>query len=266
MASIINTVTTSNLAATTKSCSHYKRKCNIVAPCCKEIFPCRFCHDAKYVDDWRLNPEEMHPLKRKEVKEIICCECQTKQNSSNKCTTCGISFALYHCSICNLYDDDGIIKEAFHCDGCGICRVGGRNNYSHCYSCNMCISINDTNHSCRGDLGACPICMEDLQTSRESTLWLSCLHAIHHKCYLELSKTSLKCPVCSKSFVEKSNLVDFNERIDAEIAATPMPEEYANMMVKILCNDCNNESEVKFHIFGLKCLSGECGSYNTRRI
>ena len=112
----------------------------------------------------------------------------------------------------------------------------------------------------------CPICMEDLQTSRESTLWLSCLHAIHHKCYLELSKTSLKCPVCSKSFVEKSNLVDFNERIDAEIAATPMPEEYANMMVKILCNDCNNESEVKFHIFGLKCLSGECGSYNTRRI
>ena len=43
-----------------------------------------------------------------------------------------------------------------------------------------------------------------------------------------------------------------NARIDAEIASTPMPAEYADKMVTILCNDCNEESTVKFHIFGHK--------------
>jgi RING finger/CHY zinc finger protein 1 len=41
-------------------------------------------------------------------------------------------------------------------------------------------------------------------------------------------------------------------------------------MVKVLCNDCHEESTVKFHIFGHKCASEKdgvvCGSYNTRRI
>lgn len=30
------------------SCSHYQRRCKIIAPCCNEIFDCRHCHnDAK---------------------------------------------------------------------------------------------------------------------------------------------------------------------------------------------------------------------------
>ncbi|CAA3025632.1 E3 ubiquitin- ligase MIEL1-like [Olea europaea subsp. europaea] len=29
-------------------CSHYRRRCKIIAPCCNEIFDCRHCHnDAK---------------------------------------------------------------------------------------------------------------------------------------------------------------------------------------------------------------------------
>ena len=42
------------------------------------------------------------------------------------------------------------------------------------------------------------------------------------------------------------------------------PEEYQNWSVKILCSDCHNESNVNFHIIGLKCQS--CAGYNTRRI
>ncbi|KAM3254977.1 hypothetical protein ACQJBY_042805 [Aegilops geniculata] len=26
-------------------CEHYRRRCKIVAPCCKEVFPCRHCHN-----------------------------------------------------------------------------------------------------------------------------------------------------------------------------------------------------------------------------
>jgi len=49
-----------------------------------------------------------------------------------------------------------------------------------------------------------------------------------------------------------------------QVAATPMPPEYANMRVGILCNDCHAKGEVAFHIVGLKC--GDCGGYNTRQV
>ena len=42
-----------------------------------------------------------------------------------------------------------------------------------------------------------------------------------------------------------------------------MPPEYRDMVVTILCNDCNKRSTARFHVVGHKC--GECGSYNTRR-
>lgn len=32
-------------------CSHYRRRCQIRAPCCDEIFDCRHCHnEAKVID------------------------------------------------------------------------------------------------------------------------------------------------------------------------------------------------------------------------
>jgi hypothetical protein len=48
------------------------------------------------------------------------------------------------------------------------------------------------------------------------------------------------------------------------VAGTAMPEEYRNMVVSVLCNDCHARSEVRFHVVGHKC--GGCGSYNTRRV
>ena len=49
-----------------------------------------------------------------------------------------------------------------------------------------------------------------------------------------------------------------------EVSLTPMPEEYRDYKVDILCKDCHEESTVKFHVVGLKCLN--CGSYNTCRV
>ena len=56
----------------------------------------------------------------------------------------------------------------------------------------------------------------------------------------------------------------FESTIDAEIAATQMPEEYKDTTVTILCNDCNTKSVVPFHIMGGKCL--QCKSYNSCRV
>ena len=44
------------------------------------------------------------------------------------------------------------------------------------------------------------------------------------------------------------------------------PLQYRNMWVRILCHDCNVESDTLFHVMGLKCRHSGCGSYNTARI
>ena len=112
----------------------------------------------------------------------------------------------------------------------------------------------------------CPVCMEFLFDSRRTAQAMRCGHFIHSDCFRELRRapggfSTLRCPVCSVS------LTDFEflwRQLDEEVALTPMPPEYANMMVRILCNDCHAEGETNFHIVGLKCKA--CGSYNTRQI
>ena len=46
-------------------------------------------------------------------------------------------------------DDKYKEKQIFHCDGCGICRVGGRENFFHCDVCNCCLALfQKNNHVC----------------------------------------------------------------------------------------------------------------------
>ena len=54
------------------------------------------------------------------------------------------------------------------------------------------------------------------------------------------------------------------DMLDIEINNTPLPDEYKDKDVEILCNDCEQKSTVKFHFYGLKCKS--CCSYNTTQI
>lgn len=68
------------------------------------------------------------------------------------------------------------------------------------------------------------------------------------------------CPICGESY---GNMKMLWQRLDEEIADTPMPKEYRDVKLDILCKDCHKESNVTFHIIGLKCQ--QCGSYNTCR-
>nr|XP_002131327.1 RING finger and CHY zinc finger domain-containing protein 1 [Ciona intestinalis] len=231
-------------------CSHYSRKCSFVSPCCGKIYTCRICHDDEIT---------LHNLDRHSVKEIICSECKEKQFVSNKCRKCGIQFGKYFCSICNLYDDKE--KGQFHCDGCGICRVGGKDNFFHCHTCGLCLPLEKREHKCveKASRTNCPVCMEDLHTSRENAHIPHCGHLIHNSCYKKLLRMGdYRCPICGVSTVSMKNTWTM---IDEEIANTPMPPEYADHKVWILCRDCQEVSEVKFHVLGLKCM--KCNSYNT---
>lgn len=51
--------------------------------------------------------------------------------------------------------------------------------------------------------------------------------------------------------------------MDEMVAMTPMPHEYRDFRVDLLCADCHERSSCVFHVVGLKC--GACGGYNTAR-
>ncbi|XP_066015075.1 RING finger and CHY zinc finger domain-containing protein 1-like isoform X2 [Pocillopora verrucosa] len=102
---------------------------------------------------------------------------------------------------------------------------------------------------------------KDIHTSRIPAHVPSCGHLLHSSCFTKLLESGgYACPICNKSLI---NMTRMWRTLDLEISQTPMPEEYREFYVLVLCRDCNKKSKVKFHVLGLKCM--ECGSYNTSR-
>ncbi|KAM7275259.1 hypothetical protein ACFE04_017125 [Oxalis oulophora] len=243
-------------------CAHYRRRCRIKAPCCGEVFDCRHCHnEAK--NDLDVDHELRHDMPRHLVKEVICSLCGTEQEVNQVCINCGVCMGKYFCEICKLFDDD-TSKRQYHCDACGICRTGGHENFFHCNKCGCCYSIFLKNsHPCveRAMHHDCPVCFEYLFESRYDVTSMPCGHTIHTNCLKGMKEHyQYACPLCSKSVCDMSQVW---EKVDMEIAATPMPEQYRNSMVWILCNDCGQSSEVPLHFVAQKCP--HCKSYNTRK-
>ena len=104
-------------------CLHYKRNIKLQCSACDRWYTCRFCHDE--VED--------HSLNRRETKNMLCMLCGCAQPAAEACRECAQPGARYYCSVCKLWDDDPG-KSIYHCDDCGICRVGqglGKDFY-HC--------------------------------------------------------------------------------------------------------------------------------------
>ena len=244
-------------------CEHYITRCKIICPKCDKDYYCRFCHD-DIENSFNLPLNQQHQIDRHSIKEIICDECKTKQYISNECINCKIKFAEYFCDKCNLYDDNGLTKQIYHCDKCNICRIGNGQQYYHCDGCATCINIlmKDT-HKCADVTDeVCPICNELFFTTRHTLIKLNCGHWIHKNCFVEmLNHNNFTCPFCSKLMVD---LTQYYNIIDGHIKETPMPEEYANKHVNILCNECLKTNNVLFPFYGLKCP--DCESYNTKQI
>ena len=94
-------------------CQHYKRNIKLQCSACYKWYTCRFCHDA--VED--------HMLNRRATKNMLCVLCGCAQPASEACIQCHERAAWYYCDVCKLWDDDPE-KSIYHCDDCGICRIG----------------------------------------------------------------------------------------------------------------------------------------------
>ncbi|QHO39007.1 E3 ubiquitin-protein ligase [Arachis hypogaea] len=58
------------------------------------------------------------------------------------------------CAVCDTEQPIG--KQLFHCDDCGICRVGGQENYLHCEKCGSYYSVTlRDNHFVENFMGMC---------------------------------------------------------------------------------------------------------------
>jgi RING finger/CHY zinc finger protein 1 len=247
-------------------CAHYKRRCRLVAPCCGEVFWCRHCHNAAK-DDGEQDLGKRHALDRKAVRELECAVCNLRQPVAETCAGCGVQFGRYSCLECNFFDDT-TSKKQFHCDACGICRVGGRDNFFHCGTCNCCYSLAlQESHVCVQNSmhQNCPVCFEYLFDSVRPITVLPCGHTIHQDCYHGLSAHDAMslCPVCMRCTLSASHRERMWRDVDALVGANPMPPEHAGRRVDALCNDCSARSAgAAFHFIGVKC--SRCGGYNTR--
>lgn len=207
--------------------------------------------------------ETHHTIDRFKVKEVICRECFTRQSSkTNNCIGCGIQFGSYHCSTCNLWMSDS--EDPYHCLKCGFCRVGGRENFTHCDECGMCIdALLFDDHNCKSGkyMSNCPVCQEDLFSSRKASHEMPCGHAIHWDCFRDLTSHDTRCPICKKTAETHDQMEPTWSAMALGIALQPVPADMARV-VDILCNDCEEKgANQRWHFLGVQCL--KCTSFNT---
>lgn len=181
---------------------------------------------------------------------------------SNNCISCGVQFGVYHCIMCNLWMSAA--ESPYHCADCGFCRVGGRENFKHCDDCGMCIdALLFDDHNCKSGkyMSNCPICQEDLFSSRFASHEMPCGHAIHWHCFKELASYDTRCPVCKKTAESPDQMAATWSAIAMGIALQPVPPEMARM-VSIFCNDCEGaDRNQRWHFLGVRCT--QCFSFNT---
>ncbi|CAG8885753.1 unnamed protein product [Penicillium egyptiacum] len=236
-------------------CVHYQRNVKLECHTCKKWYTCRFCHDE--VED--------HSLVRRDTEHMLCMLCGHAQPAAQNCRLCSEQTAQYYCEICKLWDNDSK-KSIYHCSDCGICRIGqglGK-DFFHCQTCSLCLPMCIENtHRCieRSTQCDCPICGDYMFTSPEKIVVMRCGHSIHHKCLSEYSKSSFRCPLCSKTI---TNMESTFRNLDRTIESQPMPEEFKDTKGLIYCNDCGSKSVVKYHWLGLRC--DLCESYNTAQL
>eukprot|EP00770_Monocercomonoides_exilis_P012365 MONOS_12309.1-p1 / transcript=MONOS_12309.1 / gene=MONOS_12309 / organism=Monocercomonoides_exilis_PA203 / gene_product=Tyrosine-protein kinase SYK / transcript_product=Tyrosine-protein kinase SYK / location=Mono_scaffold00674:4225-4768(+) / protein_length=147 / sequence_SO=supercontig / SO=protein_coding / is_pseudo=false len=113
--------------------------------------------------------------------------------------------------------------KIFHCDKCGFCRVGTREEVIHCDGCNVCLfAATAAGHKCIPDAMKknCPVCFKDLFSTRHPSWRAPCGHYMHLKCVNEMFNAGIvHCPICRKLMVSEESIVHKqDEEFDLEPA------------------------------------------------
>lgn len=137
--------------STVYGCEHYYRNAFPICSTCGKIVRCRFCHDDEIYD---------HRFNRSETKYMYCLLCKKIGPIGTHCQHCKQEVSKICCPICKtlcMIGED--VKPAYHCEKCGVCRVGLAENSVHCDKCGTCYDIkSQKTHVCADPNCICPIC------------------------------------------------------------------------------------------------------------
>lgn len=196
---------------------------------------------------------------------MICQLCSERQPVNKICRKCEGEMGKYYCSKCKFWDHQGDTKGIFHCDKCGLCRIGGRDNYFHCDRCGACFHVDGDHSGCRPGnfMDNCPVCLEPLFSTRDPAVpFEGCRHYIHSSCYKKYMGTldihSTRCPICFHSTYKDENRKQLIGQL-RDIIEMPPGWRYNEY---IYCNNCHHVNEVEHHIAGQICPM--CDSSNVR--
>ena len=118
--------TSEALPSLSYECPHYVKKCShFYFSCCQRYDHCHRCH-AEHANCTTKPPQ---------IATIKCDECDCVQEVARACRQCGIDFSKNFCASCKLWSSH---EHIYHCDKCGLCRVGKFEDHFHCDRCNSC--------------------------------------------------------------------------------------------------------------------------------
>ena len=107
----------------------------------------------------------------------------------------------------------------------------------------------------------CPVCREDMFSSRQPPQDLPCGHAMHVNCFSNLAGFDRRCPICKKTILSRDSMRSAWDARARDITMQPMPADLARV-VDVICNDCGARSGgMDWHFLGVQCPS--CTSFNT---
>lgn len=229
-------------------CRHYERHCMLFAPCCNQYFWCRHCHNE--IKNSPLMGPNQHVLDRHAVTTVKCAHCGLEQPVAQQCSGCLQSFGKYSCLECNFFDED-TSKRQFHCNMCGICRVGGREHFFHCEQCGCCYQtgLQENHHCVENNMGKpCLMCSENLFDSVKEIITLPCGHATHQRCHSESEFPT--CLVCARTAEDDVLTRDILVKASTIIPADLLRCEY----VRRYCGPCKQMQDMQYSTLGTWCI------------
>lgn len=232
-------------------CEHYWRDAFPVCAECKKIYPCRLCHDEN---------EDSHTMDRKCISEMYCLSCKKIVPIGMSCSNCGKVVSVIFCDTCHVMCQIGPdMKPAYHCDACGVCRVGLKKFSTHCDQCNSCFDArNFDSHICVENC-SCPVCYMDLKDTIAPEFSMRCnvKHRIHASCYDKLIQAgTFVCPLDHKVIIDDDQYAFLRGRalVSYRSGAVPITPGSSVRVAKYLCYDCNTLN----YDFAVPALVGIC--------
>jgi RING finger/CHY zinc finger protein 1 len=280
-----------------KDCTHYPNKnCNyFYFSCCNKFAHCIRCHN-EIDNDHKPNLINITCANCKLFQKPSnqCTKCNIIFNK-NYCSICYIwtDKDIYHCDQCGLCRV-GKKDASFHCTNCETCfdisniKHQCKTNISykdktcgfcleniydsqipvHTLSCNHFVHIKCFKNATENDQYKCPVCRK----SMFNVDWTFLRNMISIQPMPEddiIIGTIVSCKYFGKMKVldiyEHGNMY-YGELFEFGLSNKVYGSFYKNdvkklpKMVNIICNDCNEKSNVKYHYLGCECYN--CGSFN----